>query len=238
MSNQIGGKDKMLIVRLMSMVPNFFDYNNQSILHQVVSRGDKELVFEIIKNMERSRQLSDFINSKDSQGNTPLHIAVINGYDDIADLLISKGADTQIEDAKGNLVVFEKNDSPKNVKNNNDKNCDEVKELISFLVKPKEEAVKTVVQPENNYIKLNLTSEKKKEYERIRDQSPEEVNIDMLKKVYKKEEVNLKNLHLVRGLSSLYPNILRTSIKTNIGAIKNACTKLSISAGFFPSNKP
>ena len=184
MSNQIGGADKMLIVRLMSMVPNFVDYNNQSILHQVVSRGDKDLVLQIIKNMERRNQLSYFINSKDSEGNTPLHIAVMNGYDDIADLLISKGADSKIEDANGNLVVFEKDDSPKIVVNINDENGEGVKELISFLVKPENNVVQpenNVVQPENNYIKLNLTPANKKKYERIRDQSPEEVDLDMLK---------------------------------------------------------
>ena len=188
MSNQIGGADRVILVRLMSMIPNFVDYNSQPILHQIVNRGDKDLVSQIIKNMERSRQLGDFINLKDEEGNTPLHIAVINGYDDIADLLISKGADTQIEDANGNLVVFEKDDSPLIVVNINDENkinenSEDVKELIRFLVKPEE---KVVVQPENNYIKLNLTPANKKEYERIRDQSPEEVDLDMLKQGFQK----------------------------------------------------
>ena len=196
MSNQIGGADRVILVRLMSMIPNFVDYNSQPILHQIVNRGDKDLVSQIIKNMERSRQLGDFINLKDEEGNTPLHIAVINGYDDIADLLISKGADTQIEDANGNLVVFEKDDSPLIVVNINDENkinenSEDVKELIRFLVKPEEKVVvqpeeKVVVQPENNYIKLNLTPANKKEYERIRDQSPEEVDLDMLKQGFQK----------------------------------------------------
>ena len=209
MSNQIGGADRVILVRLMSMIPNFVDCDSQPILHQIVNRGDKDLVSQIIMNMERSRQLGDFINLKDNEGNTPLHIAVINGYDDIADLLISKGADTQIEDANGNLVIFEKDDSPEISVNINDENkinenSEDVKELISFLVKPEEKVVvqpekvvvqpekvvvqpeKVVVQPKNNYIKLNLTPENKKEYERIRDQSPEEVDLDMLKNGFQK----------------------------------------------------
>ena len=48
MSNQIGDQDKLIIVRLLSMVPNFIDYNSKSILHQLVNRGVIELVAELI----------------------------------------------------------------------------------------------------------------------------------------------------------------------------------------------
>ena len=37
MSNQIGGADRVILVRLMSMIPNFVDYDSQPILHQIVN---------------------------------------------------------------------------------------------------------------------------------------------------------------------------------------------------------
>jgi ankyrin repeat protein len=175
MSNQIGGVDKIIMVRLLSLVPNFTDYNNQSILHQIVWRGDKDLVSKIIKQMEKNNQLNEFINSKNTEGNTPLHIAVINGYDDIAHLLISKGADTQIEDANGKLVVFEEESNSK---------FEEIikKQLVIHDSSNNvNDIINNLVKPENNYIELNLTPKNKKEYEKIIDQSPKEVDLDMLK---------------------------------------------------------
>ena len=38
------------------------------------------------------------MNVKDNQGLTPLHIAVANSHKDIAELLISKGADVNAKD--------------------------------------------------------------------------------------------------------------------------------------------
>ena len=190
MSNQIGGQDKLIIVRLLSMVPNFTDYNSRSILHELVNRGDIDLVNELILKMENNYQLDTFINLKDEEGNTPLHIAVSNGFDKIASLLISKGADPNIEDSNGNLVVFEP-DEPVEinqvqelpiVKNDSPVLSDEINQVISNLLPVTE----PVPQPLTTFVKLNLTPENKMEYERIRDQSPEEVDLDMLKRGFQK----------------------------------------------------
>ena len=107
MNNQIGGADKLIMIRLMSLIPDFIDDNNNTILHDIVNRGDESLVSDILIKLKNNDQLSELINMKNSNGDTPLHIAVRNQYQNIAGMLVMAGADTKIEDANGNFIIFE-----------------------------------------------------------------------------------------------------------------------------------
>ncbi len=52
------------------------------------------------------------LNMKDSDGRTALHHAVVNGHDDVIEMLIEKGADGKIKNDEG-LTPFEEIKKPK-----------------------------------------------------------------------------------------------------------------------------
>lgn len=42
--------------------------------------------------------VNDFVNGKDREGSTPLHLACVGGYEGVADLLLRHGADMETID--------------------------------------------------------------------------------------------------------------------------------------------
>ena len=76
-------------------------YENK--LHEYVRNNNIEIIFFILKTEVLSK---DFINKKDCDGNTALHIAVEKEFFNIADLLIEFGADVKIPNAKGQIVEY------------------------------------------------------------------------------------------------------------------------------------
>lgn len=104
-----------------------FPDNGYTILHFLV------FYFSIVKDNNRildiilsSNHLSEFINIQDENGNTPLHLAVKTANDDVADLLIEKGASTKIQNNLGQTV------HPVNKKDNDDEDDEEEDELVTL----------------------------------------------------------------------------------------------------------
>ena len=90
------------------MVPKL-DYNdedNNNILHHLVEEGDINMVFNFLKMAIQKNNLKEIINEYNQEGKTPLHIAVSNNSQDIAELLIQFGASKDIVDDKGQKVVW------------------------------------------------------------------------------------------------------------------------------------
>ncbi|CAG9312429.1 unnamed protein product [Blepharisma stoltei] len=77
-----------------TVVNNF----NNNIVHEAALHGHSELV-EILLAIE-----VPFLNSKNIEGDTPLHIAVKNNHADVAVALLRKGASIQIKNNHGQTV--------------------------------------------------------------------------------------------------------------------------------------
>ena len=105
--NQKGGA-KIILLKFLTMVPKL-DYNdkdNNNILHHLVEEGDINMVFNFLKMAIQKNNLKEIINEYNQEGKTPLHIAVSNNSQDIAELLIQFGASKDIVDDKGQKVVW------------------------------------------------------------------------------------------------------------------------------------
>jgi hypothetical protein len=64
-------------------------------IHDVIKKGDLEQVEALLKDNP------DLVCSKDNNDWTPLHLAVVKGRKDVADLLLVKGADVNAKNNKG-----------------------------------------------------------------------------------------------------------------------------------------
>jgi ankyrin repeat protein len=62
-------------------------------IHDATKSGDLEKVKALLK------ANPDLVNSKDSNGETPLHIAAAKGYKDVAELLLANKADVNAKDS-------------------------------------------------------------------------------------------------------------------------------------------
>ena len=72
-------------------------------LHELVYDNNIQKITEFLKSQNNPK---DVINSYNDFGKTPLHIAVKNNNQAIANLLIKFGADTNIIDNKGQHIVW------------------------------------------------------------------------------------------------------------------------------------
>ena len=105
--NQKGGAE-IILLRFFEMVPKL-DYNdeeNNNILHHLVESGNVKMVFNFLKMAYQKNNLDEIINKLNEEGKTPLHIAVLNNFQDIAELLVQFGASKDIVDEKGQKVVW------------------------------------------------------------------------------------------------------------------------------------
>lgn len=82
-----------------NVVQNFDVKDNygKTILHKAVESGRSDLVKNIINN----ENVGSIINTQSKNGDTPLILAVKSGNNDIADLLIGRGADKNIKNSEG-----------------------------------------------------------------------------------------------------------------------------------------
>ncbi len=69
-------------------------------IHDAIQKGDVAKVKTLISNNK------ELINMKSEKGQTPLHLAVQNGSQEIVELLISKGADINARDSAGNTPLI------------------------------------------------------------------------------------------------------------------------------------
>ena len=69
-------------------------------LHDAIQKGDVAKIKTLISNNK------ELINMKSEKGQTPLHLAVQNGSQEIVDFLISQGADINAKDSEGNTPLI------------------------------------------------------------------------------------------------------------------------------------
>jgi len=105
--NQKGGAKIVLFnsIKLFPQSDDKDDVNNNN-LHHIVYTGDITSVQNFLKTADEKGNLESIINEYNEDGRTPLHIAVINNFQDIAELLISNGASKNIVDEKGQKVIW------------------------------------------------------------------------------------------------------------------------------------
>jgi len=72
-------------------------------LHELVYDNNTQKVFKFLKSLNNPENI---INLHNEFGKTPLHIAVKNNNQEIANILIKFGADTNIVDNKGQHIVW------------------------------------------------------------------------------------------------------------------------------------
>jgi ankyrin repeat protein len=70
-------------------------------IHDVAKSGNLERVKALLKDNP------DLVSSKDKDGATPLYIAATSEHNDIAELLLAKGADVNAKDKYGNTALIE-----------------------------------------------------------------------------------------------------------------------------------
>jgi ankyrin repeat protein/L-ascorbate metabolism protein UlaG (beta-lactamase superfamily) len=68
-------------------------------IHDAIQKGDVAKVKTLISNNK------ELINMKSEKGQTPLHLAVQNGNQEIVEFLISQGADVNARDGEGNTTL-------------------------------------------------------------------------------------------------------------------------------------
>ena len=105
--NQKGGAE-IILLKFFKMVPklDYSDKESNNILHHLVETGNPNIVFKFLKTAYKKNNLKDVINQYNEEGKTPLHIAVLSNFQDIAELLVQFGASKDIVDEKGQKVVW------------------------------------------------------------------------------------------------------------------------------------
>ena len=105
--NQEGGA-KVVLFKLFDMVPytEFTDDNNNNILHQLVLNADSKLIYEFLISSKLKGNLKKILNSTNKNNDTPLHLAVKNKKQDIADILINFGANKNLKNNQGQKIKW------------------------------------------------------------------------------------------------------------------------------------
>jgi len=98
-----------LISNLIHTLPSFdsIDDNGNNIIHHLSKHGDLTLMKNVIK--KNKIFLNTLINQRNQEGNTPLHVAVGGGNQNVADYLIKKGCDSSICNFKGQSCELKNN---------------------------------------------------------------------------------------------------------------------------------
>ena len=108
--NQEGGA-KTVLFKLFDMVPytEFTDDNNNNILHQLVLNADSKLIYEFLISSKLKGNLKKILNSTNKNNDTPLHLAVKNKKQDIADILVNFGANKNLKNNQGQKIKWVNN---------------------------------------------------------------------------------------------------------------------------------
>lgn len=73
--------------------------NDQTPLHQAALHGFTEIIKELLLNKKAN------VNAKDAMGNTPLHLAALEGKQDVIKLLLDNGAEVNEQNDLGNTSL-------------------------------------------------------------------------------------------------------------------------------------
>ena len=86
----------MLVIRAHYFHTNIFieELQNYTLLHAATNYNQLDIVRFLIEEMNAE------VNAKDSNSNSPLHVACSNGNDKIIEYLLEKGADPDAKDNK------------------------------------------------------------------------------------------------------------------------------------------
>jgi hypothetical protein len=106
--NQKGGAEKILLLRFIRMMPISLEVDEEenNFIHHLVENGDEYTLKEFLSKYVSDGNIDDIINLKNGNGETPLHLAVKNNYQRIAQLLIDFGANKNIKDKNGNIIKW------------------------------------------------------------------------------------------------------------------------------------
>jgi ankyrin repeat protein len=98
---------------LFEILKNEDYFNNEkylndliSILHNLVFNGNIKKIYKFIQLLNNHNKVEYVINNYNDNGETALHIAVNNNYQNIAELLIHFGARIDLVDKHGQKVVW------------------------------------------------------------------------------------------------------------------------------------
>jgi ankyrin repeat protein len=117
--------ENAIILHLIKTTSNkkTVDEFNNNIIHLTILKGNPCLLFNILNELKYKNELENLINSRNSDGDTPLHLAIkfLNQKlaKEVIDILLYFKADVNIKDMDGNIIIW--NDKPKkqnNVVNN------------------------------------------------------------------------------------------------------------------------
>ncbi|XP_013774828.1 tyrosine-protein kinase shark-like [Limulus polyphemus] len=75
--------------------PDTRQHGRSNLLHRATQEGDVMVVGELLKSCYRS------LDAKNQEGQSAMHLACINGNNEILDMLLDAGANVNIKDAKG-----------------------------------------------------------------------------------------------------------------------------------------
>lgn len=97
-----------LIINLIKTLPNFYSVDDEgnNICHQIAKYGNKNIFNKIEK--ENYPLWSKILNQRNSSGHTPLHLAILNKNNSIADKFIKLGAH-KLPDLDGNIFINKQN---------------------------------------------------------------------------------------------------------------------------------
>jgi len=128
---------------------NITDSSNRNILHYLVIYAYNLTFDNILMQFLNHYDVKDLLNKKDKLGNTPLHYAVLFQNDELANLLIDKGADKSIKNNAGEYVATD-----------NDTDKPEIRKSVRPVSREKKEADKKDVKASvNSDIFLDRTPE-------------------------------------------------------------------------------
>ena len=108
--NQEGGA-KIVLFKLFDMIPysDYKDDNDNNILHQLVLNANSKLIYEFLILSKFRGNLKKILNSTNKNNDTPLHLAVKNKKQDIADILINFGANKNLKNNQGQKIKWVNN---------------------------------------------------------------------------------------------------------------------------------
>ena len=86
---------------------NSKDESGNNYLHNLVDRGEINIIKYFLKKFFNNGKLKKIINNTNDNNETPLFIAVKNNYQEIAQLLINYGADKNIKNKDGIYIKFD-----------------------------------------------------------------------------------------------------------------------------------
>jgi ankyrin repeat protein len=91
-----------LVLKLIKTLPNFdcVDDDGNNICHHLAQCGDEKIFSELSKS--HSPNWSGILNQRNDEGQTPLHLAIKNNKQKLANKFIKLGANQDILDVYGN----------------------------------------------------------------------------------------------------------------------------------------